>query len=153
MFFAGSKRHLVYVQSAVLDRLRMLILGPFVPHATSSVVLVLATVGIYGLISYRVNHGARELGLRMALGAPARSILTLVLRHGLTLAAAGVAAGLVAALVLTGYMRSMLYGVGATDAWTYATVASALLLTALFACYIPARRVTRVNPMEVVSCE
>jgi putative ABC transport system permease protein len=117
------------------------------------VALALAAVGVYGLVSYRVHQSTRELGLRMALGAPAARILTLVLRHGLALVGAGIALGLVAALALTGFMGSLLFGVAAVDAWTYATVASALAMTALIACYVPARRATRVNPLETIRDE
>lgn len=117
------------------------------------VALVLAVVGIYGLISYRVSSGARELGLRIALGAEPRTILHLVLGHGLGLAVTGVASGLLVALTLTGYMRSMLFGVDAVDPWTYASVASTLGLTALLACYIPARRATRVDPLDAIGRE
>lgn len=119
----------------------------------SVVALILATVGIYGLVSYRVNQGARELGLRMAFGAPTGRIMKLVLRHGLALASAGVLTGLVAALVLTGFMRSMLFGVSAVDGWTFATVSAGLVLTTLIACYIPARRATLVDPLESIRSE
>jgi predicted permease len=117
------------------------------------VALTLAAVGVYGLVSYRVGQSTRELGLRMALGAPAGRILAMVLRHGLALAGVGVATGLVAALALTGFMRSMLFGVDAMDGWTYATLASGLALTVMIACYVPARRATRVNPLDAITGE
>ena len=115
--------------------------------------LVLASVGVYGLVAYRVNEGAHELGLRMALGATTRTILKLVLRHGLTLASAGVASGLAAALAVTGLMRSMLFGVSTVDPWTFATVSAGLVMTALIACYIPARRATRLDPLDALKTE
>lgn len=118
-----------------------------------AVALALAAVGIYGLVSYRVNQGARELSLRMALGASTGRILRLVVRHGLGLAAVGVVTGLVGALVVTRFMRSMLFGVGPVDGLTYGTVAAGLAVTALIACYIPARRATRVDPMDAITGE
>jgi ABC-type antimicrobial peptide transport system permease subunit len=108
-------------------------------------------VGVYGLVSYRVHLGARDLSLRMALGAPARSVLALVMRHGLGLALVGVGGGLAAALALTRFMRSLLFEVGAVDGPTYVAVAFGLVLTALMACWIPARRATRLSPLEVIN--
>lgn len=119
----------------------------------SAVALVLAIVGVYGLVSYRVNQSTRDLGLRVALGASRGTILGLVLRHGAVLASAGVAAGLVGALALTGLVRSMLYGVDPVDGGTYAAVAAGLVLTVLTACYIPARRAAAVDPLEVINGE
>lgn len=115
-----------------------------------TVALALAIVGIHGLVSYRVSQGMRELSLRFALGATAGGILTFVLRHGVALAVAGIGIGLLAALAMTGLMRSMLYGVGTMDAWTFATVAAGLAATALLACAVPARRAARVSPMEAI---
>jgi predicted permease len=117
------------------------------------VALMLAAVGVYGLVSYRVHQGTRELSLRMALGASTGRILGLVVRHGLGLAAFGIGAGLLAALTLTPFMRSMLFGVSAVDAGTYATVAGGLSLTALIACLIPGLRASRVNPVDAMSHE
>ena len=119
----------------------------------SVVALILASVGIYGLVSYRVNEGRHELGMRMALGAPRGTILELVLRHGLAMASVGVATGLVAAGVLTGFMRSMLFGISAFDPWTFTTVSAGLVMTTLIACYIPARRATLVDPLESIRSE
>jgi len=117
------------------------------------VALALATVGIYGVMAQRVGQTVRELGLRMALGATGGRILGLVVRYGLGLALTGIAVGLLAAAALTRFIRSLLFGVGALDGWTYAAVASGLALTALLACWIPARRATRINPLEVIGGE
>jgi predicted permease len=117
------------------------------------VALVLAAVGVYGLVSYRVSQGARELSLRMALGASSERIMRLVVRHGLTLAALGVAGGLIAALPLSRLMDAMLFQVSAFDIRTYVGVATGLLLTAMIACYLPARRATRANPLDAISGE
>jgi putative ABC transport system permease protein len=112
-----------------------------------AVALILAAIGIYGLVAYRVNEGTRELGLRVALGAPTKAILTLVLGHGLALAAAGIFFGLAAAFVFTAFLRSMLFGVSALDPLTFAVVSAGLVVTTLIACYIPARRATRLDPL------
>lgn len=119
----------------------------------SVIALILACVGIYGLVSYRVNDGAHEIGLRMALGAPAPRILRLVLRHGLMLASAGVVTGLAIALAVTRFLRAMLFGVSAVDARTFAAVAAGLVATTLVACYVPARRATLVDPLDAIKAE
>jgi predicted permease len=115
--------------------------------------LVLAALGIYGVISYMVNERAHEIGIRIALGAKRQNILRLVLRQGLGLAIAGAAIGVFGALILSQFMARMLYGVTATDPLTFAGVALLLLLVALLACYIPARRALRVDPMVVLRYE
>jgi putative ABC transport system permease protein len=119
----------------------------------AAVSLLLATVGIYGVMSYSVSTRAREMGIRVALGARPSSLVRLVLGQGAKQAVAGVAIGLVAALGLTRFLSSMLFGVSATDPATFAGVALLLLGAALVACYVPARRATRVDPASVLQSE
>ena len=115
--------------------------------------LLLAVVGIYGLLSYAVTQRKQELGIRMALGANRVDVLKLVLRQGMTLALLGEAVGLLGALALTRVMRGLLFGIGPFDAGTFVTVAIATTLVALAACYIPARRATKVDPLVALRNE
>ena len=115
--------------------------------------LVLAVMGVYGIVSFAVSGRTQEIGIRVALGAESRDILKLVARQGLSLVAAGLAAGLLAAWALTRAMASLLIGVSATDPLTYATVAALLAAVAVAACWIPARRALRVDPMVALRYE
>lgn len=115
--------------------------------------LVLACVGLYGLLSYEVARRTREIGIRMALGAPPESVLKLVLRQGIVLASVGAAAGIGVALGVMRYLASMLYDVRANDPLTMTAVVVLLTIVALAACYIPARRAMRVDPMVALRYE
>jgi putative ABC transport system permease protein len=135
-------------KSIARSRFNTVLLGVF-----AFVALALAAVGTYGVMSYAVTQRTHEFGIRMALGAGARDIMKLVLRRGIGLAALGVAVGLVAALGLTRLLTGLLFEVKATDAFTFSAVPLSLIAIALIASYIPARRATKVNPLEALRYE
>jgi putative ABC transport system permease protein len=129
-------------------RLNMLLMALF-----GGLALLLATVGIYGLLSYAVTQRTQELGIRMALGARATDVLKLILRQGMTLVLIGEGIGLAGALALTRLMRGLLFGITPTDATTFIGVAIALTVVALLACLVPARRATKVDPLIALRYE
>ena len=135
-------------ESLARRRFSMMMLGLF-----AALALVLATIGIYGVMAYMVSQGTREIGIRLALGATQTNILRLVVRQGMTLALTGVGIGLAGAFMLTRLMRSLLFGVQSTDPFTFVAIAALLTLVALLASYIPARRAARIDPMVSLRCE
>ena len=129
-------------------RVNMLLIAIF-----AALALGLGSIGIYGVLAWSVGERTHEIGVRMAMGAQRGEILAMVLRHGMALIAAGVAIGALAGLALTRLIASELWGVSASDPWTFAAVALVLALTGLAACSIPARRATRVDPILALRCE
>ncbi|HEV2688235.1 MAG TPA: FtsX-like permease family protein, partial [Bryobacteraceae bacterium] len=134
--------------SVFLRRYPSFLIGSFAVLA-----LILATIGLYGLISYSVSQRTREVGIRMALGAEPRDVIRLVVGEGARLTLMGIAAGVLAALGLTRLMRSLLFGVSAVDPVTFAAVALLLAVVAITASYIPARRAVRTSPLNALRCE
>jgi ABC-type antimicrobial peptide transport system permease subunit len=115
--------------------------------------LLLAATGIYGVVNHATMQRSREFGIRLALGAETTSVRALVLRQGLLLAAVGVAIGIAGALALSGVIRAQLFSVEPSDPLTLVAVCVALVAVALVACYLPARRATRINPADVLKAE
>jgi putative ABC transport system permease protein len=137
-----------FSRSIAIRRYNMLLIGIFAVLA-----ILLSVVGIYGVMSYSVTQSTREIGVRMALGAQQSDVLKLILGNGMMLTAAGVVLGLVAAFGLTRLMASLLFGVSATDTLVFASVALLLTSISMLACYLPARRATKVDPMVALRYE
>ena len=146
--FAIQTMEDVLAQWLAPRRFNLLLMSVF-----AGVALALAAVGIYGVVSYSVSQRTRELGVRVALGAQPRDLLALVIRQGLVLAVTGVVMGLVVSFGLTRWLATLLFGISATDPITLASVASLFMLVALFACYLPARRAMKVDPMVALRYE
>jgi predicted permease len=134
------------IDRTVVDRRQqMMLLGAF-----AALALALASIGLYGVLSYGVTQRAREIGLRMALGASGTSVVAMVVRHGLALTGIGIAIGLAGSWAATRSLKNLLYGVTATDPATFGEVAALLTLIAFAACWIPARRASKVDPITVL---
>lgn len=149
--YAVRKMQQLVSESMTSQRFPMMLLGAF-----AALALLLTTLGIYGVISYSMSQRVREMGIRMALGAEKRDVLRMVIGQGVRLAAAGVAIGGVAALVLTRVLSSfshLLYGVRASDPLTFLGVSLVLLSAAVLACYVPARHAAKVDPMVALRYE
>jgi len=129
-------------------RFRTALLGIF-----ACVALLLAAVGIYGILSYTVGQRTQEIGIRMALGARRQDVLALVLRDGMALVTAGVGIGLIAALGLSRVLSGLLFGVGPMDAWSFGAAALVMAAAALMACYVPASRAARVDAKVALRAE
>jgi len=135
-------------ESVAPRRFNMFLLGMF-----AALALLLAAIGIYGIMAFSVSQRTHEIGVRMALGARSRDVLKSVLRNGSMLALIGIAVGLGAAFALTRLMSALLYNVSPTDPLTFIIDAALLAAIALIACYIPARRATRVDPLVALRHE
>jgi len=138
----------LYSASIAQRRFSALLLGVF-----AAVALALAAVGVYGVLSYAVTQRAHEIGIRMALGAGRRDVLKLVVGRGMSLTLIGMAAGLAAAFALTRLMSTLLFDVKPTDPLTFSLIALLLGAVALLACWIPARRATKVDPLKALKHE
>jgi ABC-type antimicrobial peptide transport system permease subunit len=138
----------VIADSQSRRRFAMILLNAF-----AAVALLMASVGLYGVISYLVGQQKQELGIRLALGAHPANVLLLVLSQGLKMTLGGVAIGLIAALGLTRLLEKMLYGVSATDLMTFTVITLLLMAVALLACFMPAWRATKVDPLIALRSE
>ncbi|MEY2585173.1 MAG: putative transport system permease protein [Verrucomicrobiota bacterium] len=145
--------NVITIQGAVDETLSVRRFALYVLGLFAGVALLLAVTGIYGVIGHAVTQRTHEIGVRMALGAERRDVFRLILGEGGKLAVMGVAIGIVASYLLTQFLRALLYGITPTDPLTFAAVAFLLLLTALLACYFPARRASRVDPVIALRSE
>jgi ABC-type antimicrobial peptide transport system permease subunit len=148
VIFGDQTMASLIAESIAERRFAMILLGAFAAMA-----LVLASVGIYGVIAYVVGQRTQEIGIRIALGAQRKDVLAMILWQGTRLALLGVAVGIAGALALTHLMSGLLYGVAATDPLTFALLALILTIVAMAACYLPARRATRVDPVAALRWE
>jgi predicted permease len=146
--FGAQTMNEVIAGTLAARRFSMILLNAF-----AAVALLLSSIGLYGVISYLVGQRTQEIGVRLALGAQRRDVLRLVLSHGMKMALGGAALGLAAALGLTKLLANMLYGVSATDPATFAVITLLLVAVALLACYLPARRATKVDPVVALRHE
>jgi len=147
LFNTGTLKESMQIGS-VFERLAVTFAGSF-----GLLALVLAGVGIYGVVAYTTRQRTHEIGIRIALGAGRADILRDVLRQGLVLTTAGLAAGIVVSLFVTRFLRGMLFGIGAGDWVTFTLVAALLSVVALAACLIPARRAASIEPMQALRTE
>src|SRR5262249_47798109 len=138
---------LLVSNSIAVPRFVLLLFGSF-----ACVALLLAGLGIYGVMAYSVAQRTQEIGIRIALGAQARDVLRLVIGQGMKLALLGIGIGLASALALTRLMKTLLFGVSATDPLTFACISLLLCVVAMLACWIPARRATKVDPIVALRC-
>jgi putative ABC transport system permease protein len=133
-------------ESVAQPKFRTFLVGVF-----SAVAMMLAAIGIYGVVAYSVAQRTHEIGIRMALGALPADVMRLVVRQGMSLTLAGVVIGLVGAFALTRVMSNLLFGVGANDPATFIAISLLLILVSFLACYLPARRAARLDPMVALA--
>jgi putative ABC transport system permease protein len=148
LFDPGSLDTLLNKEEYALPHFELITLGGF-----ATIGLVLIVIGVFSVMAYSVSLQTHEIGIRMALGAQKGNILTMVLRNGLNLIVTGIILGVLASLALTRFIASQLWGVKATDLWTFSTVAAIILAVGLAACYFPARRATQVDPLVALRYE
>ena len=138
----------IFSNSVSGQRFNALLLGIF-----ASLALILASIGVFGVINYSVAQRTHEIGIRLALGAQRGDVFKLIVGHGLILALTGVTIGAIGAIALTRLMAGLLFGVSPTDVTTFVSVSLLVVVVATFACYLPARRATRVDPLVALRYE